>query len=119
MTRTQTITGKSPQYLKPSDIVSGIGSGSAEIPQDLLLDQNYPNPFNPTTVIRYALPQAGSVTLSVFTPTGAQVAVLVRGEQDARTHQVTFDATGLSSGIYFYRLTVGGRIQTRKLLLLK
>ena len=115
----QTITGKSPQYLKPSDIVSGIGSGSADIPQDLLLDQNYPNPFNPTTVIRYALPQPGSVTLSVFTPAGAQVAVLVRGERDAGSHQVTFDATGLCSGIYFYRLVAGGMVQTGKLLLLK
>ena len=68
---------------------------------------------------RYALPQPGSVTLSVFTPAGAQVAVLVRGEQDAGSDQVTFDVTGLSSGIYFYRLVAGGLVQTRKLLLLK
>jgi hypothetical protein len=83
------------------------------------LEQNYPNPFNPSTTIRYALPHRSQVTLTVFNTLGQQVATLVAGEVDAGFHEVTFDASGLASGVYFYRLHAGGYTQIRKMLLVR
>ena len=97
----------------------GVGGKAAEIPLLFDLEQNYPNPFNPTTTIRYGLPYRSSVTLAVFNTLGQQVATLVQGEEEAGYHEVRFDGTGLSSGVYFYRLTAGTFVQSRKLLLLK
>ena len=74
-------------------------------PGELALLQNYPNPFNPSTVISYRLPAAGRVTLNVFNLLGQQVATLVDAIQTPGSHQERFDATGLSSGMYIYRLT--------------
>ena len=76
----------------------------ATLPSDLLLEQNYPNPFNPTTTIRYALPATSQVRLDVFTISGQRVAELVSGVQSAGWHEVTFDASSLTSGVYVYRL---------------
>jgi Secretion system C-terminal sorting domain len=88
-------------------------------PSRFSLYQNYPNPFNPSTVIRYTLPQRSAVELSVFNTLGQQVAMLVNGEVEAGYHEVHFDASRRSSGVYFYRLTAGNFVQTRKLLLLR
>ena len=97
----------------------GVELVSPEIPKDVLLAQNYPNPFNPTTTIRYGLPHKSNVTLSVYNTLGQQVATLVQGEQEAGYHEVRFDASGLSSGVYFYRLQAGTYVETRKLLLIR
>lgn len=83
------------------------------------LDQNYPNPFNPSTTIRYGLPTKSQVMLSVFNILGQHVATLVKESQDAGYHDVRFDGSGLSSGVYFYRLQAGDFIQTKRLLLLR
>ena len=83
------------------------------------LSQNYPNPFNPSTTIRYALPNRAHVTLSVFNTLGQQVATLVNETQDAGFHDVWFGASGLASGVYFYRLRAGDYVATKRLLLLK
>jgi len=83
------------------------------------LFQNYPNPFNPKTVIRYQLPAKVFVTLKIFDALGRQAAVLVNEENEAGSHQVDFDASNLSSGIYFYVLHAGDFISSRKLILLK
>jgi hypothetical protein len=87
-------------------------------PITFALEQNYPNPFNPTTTITYGLPHRSQVSLMVYNTLGQQVAQLVSGEQEAGYHEVRFDASGLSSGVYFYRLIAGEFVQTRKLLLL-
>jgi len=84
-----------------------------------VLYQNYPNPFNPTTVIRYALPRGADVMLEVYDTTGRLVRTLQRGEQDAGEHEVVFDATGLASGAYFYKLRAGDFTETKKLLLVR
>lgn len=87
------------------------------LPQTYALGQNYPNPFNPSTVIRYELPAAGRVTLSVYTVLGQEVATLIDGERPAGVHEVRFDAADLPSGVYLYRIQSGSFTQTRKMAL--
>ncbi|MBU0517582.1 S8 family serine peptidase [bacterium] len=80
------------------------GAPSADLPFEYALYQNYPNPFNPTTTISYALPEAGKVSLMVYDISGRQVATLVDGYRNAGSHHVQFDAQGLASGVYIYRM---------------
>jgi len=79
----------------------------------------YPNPFNPTTVLSYSLQTAGQTTLNIFDIQGREVAALVVSYRDAGIHEVTFDASGLSSGIYLAKLTAGTTTTTAKLMLIK
>jgi choice-of-anchor B domain-containing protein len=90
-------------------------------PSEFQLHQNYPNPFNPTTTITYQLPQVCDVRLEVFDVMGRSVAVLVNEKQSAGTHSVLLNATqfSLASGVYFYRLSAGGRTETKRMTLLK
>lgn len=83
------------------------------------LQGNYPNPFNPSTNIKYEIPEAADVTLSVFNVLGQKVAVLVNEQKQAGVHQAQFDASGLASGSYFYRLEAGNHVRTRQMLLIK
>jgi hypothetical protein len=83
------------------------------------LYSNYPNPFNPSTTISYSLPAAAKVQLKVFNSLGEQVRLLVDEEQNAGIHKVVFQASGLSSGVYFYRLQAGITIETGKMILNK
>jgi hypothetical protein len=78
-----------------------------------------PNPFNPTTTISFTLPEASRVTLNVFDVSGRQVAQLVNGLRAAGAHQVTFDGSSLSSGVYLYTLTAGSQTATGKMVLMK
>jgi len=89
------------------------------VPESFGIAQNYPNPFNPSTTIRYALHQRSHVTLTVFNTLGQQVARLVDGSKDAGYHDVRFDANGLASGVYFYRIQAGAFVQAKKLLLMR
>jgi poly(3-hydroxybutyrate) depolymerase len=88
-------------------------------PSRFSLSQNFPNPFNPTTVISYQLAVNGYVTLKVTDVLGREVATLENEEQDAGNYRVQFDGSGLSSGMYLCKLTAGGFVQTRGMLLLK
>jgi hypothetical protein len=88
------------------------------VARNFRLLQNFPNPFNPSTTIRYGLPNRSHVSLTVFNTLGQQVALLQRGEQEAGYHEVMFDGSGLSSGVYYYRLRAGDFVQSRTLIFL-
>jgi len=88
-------------------------------PTDFALLQNYPNPFNPTTIIRYTLPVRSQVTLVVYNALGQEIATLVDQVQDSGAKAVQFDAAGLASGLYLYRLQAGSFVQTRSMVLLR
>ncbi|HPC11332.1 MAG TPA: T9SS type A sorting domain-containing protein, partial [candidate division Zixibacteria bacterium] len=83
------------------------------------LAQNYPNPFNPSTTIGFTLPTAQDVQLVVYNVLGQEIATLVNGRMAAGSHQVTFEASGRPSGVYFYRLTYEDGVETRKMTLVK
>jgi hypothetical protein len=80
---------------------------------------NYPNPFNPTTTIKYGLPHSAYVTLCLYNTLGQNIATLVDENKVAGCYSTIFDARTLSSGIYFYRLTAGSFVETKKLILMK
>jgi hypothetical protein len=90
-----------------------------ELPQGFQLQQNYPNPFNPSTEISYTISKAGNVSLNVYNMLGQQVASLVNGFQAANTYKVNFNASGLSSGVYFYKLSSGNNEIMKKMVLMK
>jgi hypothetical protein len=89
------------------------------VPGQYTLAQNYPNPFNPTTNIRFSLPQAGMVSLTVYNLVGEKVADLVNGLKEAGEYNVNLDASKLSSGTYIYTLSVNGNVISKKMTLLK
>lgn len=88
-------------------------------PEQTVLLQNYPNPFNPATVISYEIEVARHIKLAVFNSKGELVKILTDGMQDAGSHSVNFNAAGLESGIYFYKLESGGLSVVNKMMLLK
>jgi hypothetical protein len=83
------------------------------------LYQNYPNPFNPTTAISFYLPTGMNFALEVFNNLGMKKRVLESGWRDAGAHTVQFDATRLPSGVYYYKLTAGDRVLTKRMTLVK
>jgi hypothetical protein len=91
----------------------------AMLPKSYALEQNYPNPFNPSTTITFTAPKTGHVTLKVFNTLGQVVATLVDDEYGAGTHEVRFDASVLSSGVYFYTLKSNDFSATKKMMLVK
>jgi hypothetical protein len=101
-------------------IPSNVSDESAiPLPIDFSLSSNYPNPFSATTHIRYALPAAAETRLEIFDTLGRRVHVLVDASQPAGWHETSLDATGLSSGVYFYRLTAGTFMDTKTLIVAK
>ncbi len=98
---------------------TGVENNNNNLPNDFSLMQNYPNPFNPSTKISYQLPVGSNVTLKVYDMLGNEVETLVNEEKTIGSYEVNFDASKLSSGVYFYRLTAGSFIETKKLILIK
>src|ERR1035437_981691 len=102
-----------------SGYVTGVKSETNVIPTVYKLNQNFPNPFNPSTILSYDLPKSGIVNLKIFNVLGQLVRTLVNQSQLAGTHQVTFNANSLTSGVYFYSLTVDNFTQVKKMMLIK
>jgi hypothetical protein len=88
-------------------------------PGKFSLSQNYPNPFNPSTVIEYSISHSGHVELRVYDALGREVRTLVSSIQNPGSYSVTFNASGLSSGVYFYRLTAGEFDRVKRMILIK
>jgi Secretion system C-terminal sorting domain len=102
-----------------SQMITAVDAATSTIPERFALFQNYPNPFNPSTVITYQLPASGVTTLKVYDVLGREVETLVNERQNAGSFSVLFNAHGLSSGVYFYRLQAGTFSETKMLLLLQ
>jgi hypothetical protein len=102
----------------PGRISAALGDIPA-VPADMYLEGNYPNPFNSTTKITFRLSHATKISLKIYDILGREVATLMDGVREAGAHNVSWDATGASSGLYFCRMEAPGFAQTKKLLLLK
>ncbi|OGU82141.1 MAG: hypothetical protein A2W11_07430 [Ignavibacteria bacterium RBG_16_35_7] len=89
------------------------------IPNTYSLEQNYPNPFNPSTTIRFSIPEAGMVSLSIYNLLGEKVGEVLNQELVTGSYEFTYDASKLSSGVYFYTIKVGDFTATKKMLLMK
>ncbi len=90
-----------------------------EIVDEYLLMQNYPNPFNPITQIKFSIPESGHVKLKIFDTLGNEVATLINDELNSGIHEISFDAINLTSGVYIYTLSVGGKVLSNKMILMK
>ncbi len=98
--------------------VSGISYVNKPV-NDFLLNQNYPNPFNPTTTINFSIPAASVVKLEVFNSIGEKIETLVNRELSAGNYNYEWNASNLTSGVYFYKLQAESFVETRKMILLK
>lgn len=107
------------QYYHFTTEITIVGVNDDIIANNFSLEQNYPNPFNPSTTINYTLSERSAVTLKVYDVLGNEVASLVNGTQEAGKHDVKFDASRLSSGLYIYTLNAGNFTSSKKMMLLK
>ena len=100
-------------------LVVGVDDELSQLPSKYELHNNFPNPFNPSTIIKYSIVQSGNVSLKIFNILGQEVATLVNKVQAPGVHQVNFDATNLSAGMYIYQIHAGSFVSSKKMLLLK
>lgn len=122
-TLTFIVTDSEGAELTATIVVVVIDVTSSELVEDtpltFSLEQNYPNPFNPSSNIRFAVPEASQVRLEVYNMLGQRVSTLVNGKLQAGWHTVEFDASGLSTGTYIYRIQAGDFVSTKKMMLVK
>lgn len=117
----RTITTMVGQYISlydPSTLVN-VGNQTGIVPNEYKLYSNYPNPFNPSTKIRFAIPTNGVAVVKIYNSLGKEVSTLVNRYHTAGEYEYNFDASNLSSGVYFYTLTAGNYRETKKMVLLK
>ena len=131
------------RILQYFELITNINKTVYNIRNEFLLEQNYPNPFNPTTTIKYSIPQITqllipsrampigrqegkerrdrgvSITLKVYDILGREVTTLINRKQKPGEHQITFNASNLASGVYYYQLRTGNFVKTKKMILLK
>jgi len=91
----------------------------SELVKEYKFEQNYPNPFNPSTEISFSIPQAGNVKLTIFNSIGQEVTTLINKQMEQGNYKVKFDASKLTSGIYFYKLESGNFVSVKKMMLMK
>lgn len=114
------VKAKYGEYINISEDITEIEQAKSPIvPQEFSLSQSFPNPANPASTISYGIPTRSHVVLSIFNTLGQKVADLVNGDEEPGFYSVRFDATGLASGVYFYRLHAGNHVQTRKMIVVK
>jgi hypothetical protein len=106
-------------WTRPLSEITGTSKESNNLPKDFALSQNYPNPFNPSTTISYSIPTSSNVRLIVYNTLGQAVKVLENGFKIAGNYSINFNAYGLPSGIYFYKLESGQFSQVKKMILVK
>jgi len=111
-------TNQDEGYLLAINGISSVNE-TQSFPNDFVLNQNYPNPFNPSTTIKFSIPNEEFISLEVFNSLGEEVVELVNETKPMGNYSVTFDASALTSGVYFYKLSAGSFIQTRKMILVK
>jgi hypothetical protein len=99
--------------------ISLVEGNISQLPNEYSLDQNYPNPFNPITTIKYGIPERKFVELRIYDILGREVELILNEEQDAGYYELNFDASQLSTGIYFYRLKTDSFVETKKMVLMK
>ena len=136
MLTTPTVTTPTPTLSSGGTVTTlcstvGVIEEGTDVPRQFTLDQNYPNPFNPTTVIRFSLPsqdanqakgrvgEGSNVVLKVYDLLGREVATLVNEVKEPGSYEVTWDASGVASGVYLYKLRAGAFTETKKLILLR
>ncbi|MCU0372421.1 MAG: C25 family cysteine peptidase, partial [Ignavibacteria bacterium] len=108
-----------PNIMLVINTMTGTQHVSTELPKEYSLMQNYPNPFNPVTKINFALPKQGFVSLKIYDVLGREVSTLVNEVRQAGAYSVDFDASHLSSGVYFYRLESGSFSDIKRMILVK
>lgn len=106
-------------YFYFSDAVNIENDEKLDIPTEVSLSQNYPNPFNPSTNIEFSIPKSSQVSLTIYNSIGQQVATLINTELSAGTYTSTWDASNVSSGVYYYQLNVNGATITKPMMLIK
>jgi hypothetical protein len=106
-------------YFAFFNVSTGLSGNNENIPEKFSLAQNYPNPFNPTTRIKYTVPEAAFVKLTVYDMLGRVVKVLAEGEMQPGEYETVFNAENVSGGVYFYKLEAGSFAETRKMMLTK
>jgi len=120
------VTGRSPGVGTGSDYATikysqftNIHPISTEIPNQCSLSQNYPNPFNPITKVRFSIPLSSVTKLIIYDALGREVETLVDEQLNAGTYEASWNADRFSSGLYFYKLTAGDFVDTKRMILLK
>jgi hypothetical protein len=106
-------------YANQENLVTGIKQTGNGVPELYTLSQNYPNPFNPKTSINFSIPKTGNVQLVVYDVMGREVAVLINNVMNSGTYNLEFDASGLASGVYMYKLASGDFTDIKKMILVK
>lgn len=111
--------GPSNVWFNGSGITTETKNITTTVPDKFELSQNYPNPFNPSTKISFAIPQNSKVSIKIYNTLGKEVSEIVNSDFNAGTYEVTFDASKLTSGVYFYKITAGNFTDTKKMLYIK
>jgi hypothetical protein len=115
----QTKTVYQSEFITYNNLITTDVEDEVVMPSNYFFSQNYPNPFNPTTTINYELPEANYVQIKVYNLIGKEVAILADEQKQAGRYKLTFDASGLPSGVYFYRIEAGTHSETKRMILLK
>lgn len=107
------------QYILIDECTVGIISNTSQIPSFFTLSQNYPNPFNPSTKIKFGLPKSSNVILKLYNNLGKEITTILKMDLQAGIYEYDFDAFNLTSGIYFYKITADGFVDTKKMVIIK